>query len=505
MRWRLRSILVAVLAVVLFVPTGGARASGAAQVEPAASTYRLSGITTREQRTAVARTGAAIEQIGADFVVVRATPAEVTALRAAGMQPAAVVDTEGFPPADSNFHDYAEMVADIQAVAAAHPDIVDWFVIGQSYEGRNIVAAKISDHVADDEAEPEVLYDALHHAREHLTVEMALAILHWYADGYGSDSRITRIVDTRELFIIFSVNPDGAEFDVKNGTYHSWRKNRQPNSGTSAIGTDLNRNYDYRWGCCGGSSGSPSSETYRGPFAFSAPETSAYRDFVDSRVVGGVQQLRTNITYHTYSELVLWPYGYTFTDVPEDMTNDDHAVFVKMGKTMAKSTCLDPYGCYTPEQASELYITDGTSDDWLYGTYGIFTFAFELYPKGTPGFYPPDEVIPIQTQRNREAVLYLGEKADCVFRVTGTQAAYCPAITSVTPGRGPAGTNVTIDGSGFIGATGVAFDGVSAVSFTVVSDAQITAVVPAGARTGKVTVDRARGTGTSPGTFKVRP
>ena len=77
------------------------------------------------------------------------------------------------------------MVADIQAVEAAHPDIVHVFSIGKSYQGRDIWAAKISDNVATDEAEPEVLFDALHHAREHLTIEQALYLLHLLADDYG--------------------------------------------------------------------------------------------------------------------------------------------------------------------------------------------------------------------------------------------------------------------------------------------------------------------------------
>ena len=84
------------------------------------------------------------------------------------------------------------------------------------------------------------------------------------------------------------------------GFLRSWRKNRQPNSGSSNVGTDLNRNWAYQWGCCGGSSGSTSSSTYLGSSPFSAPETAHLRDFVNSRVVGGVQQIKVNIDFHTY-------------------------------------------------------------------------------------------------------------------------------------------------------------------------------------------------------------
>ena len=96
---------------------------------------------------------------------------------------------------------------------------------------------------------------ALHHAREHLSLEQTLAILRWLTEGYGTDARITNIVDTREIWIVFAVNPDGAEYDLTGSPYRAWRKNRQPNPGSTAIGTDLNRNYGYHWACCGGSSG----------------------------------------------------------------------------------------------------------------------------------------------------------------------------------------------------------------------------------------------------------
>ena len=285
----------------------------------------------------------------------------------------------------------------------------------------------MSDNVATDEAEPEVMFTANQHAREHLTVEMALYLLGELTSKYGSDARITNVVNSREIWIVPMVNPDGVEYDIATGAYRMWRKNRQPNSGSSAVGTDLNRNWGYRWGCCGGSSGTFSSETYRGAAAFSAPETSRVRDLVNSRVIGGVQQIKASIDFHTYSELVLWPYGYTFTNVPADMRADDEAVFRTFGQEMASTNG------FTPEQGSDLYITDGTIDDWLYGTHRIFSYTFELYPRSSsPGFYPPDEVIGRETTRNREAALRLLENADCLYRKIGKQAQYCGLPGAVT-------------------------------------------------------------------------
>jgi len=399
-----------------------------AQPAKATETYKISRVFDARTRSTIAATGADVFEVGHDYVLVEATPAEARALKRLGLKLVRFRTQEEFlrvfPAADSAYHDYAEMVAELNQAAFDHPAIFSLFSLGTSHEGRTVWAGKISDNVGVDEAEPEVLLTHHQHAREHLTVEMALYTLKMLTDEYGVDPQITSLVDSREIWILFDLNPDGGEFDIATGSYASWRKNRQPNAGTSAIGTDLNRNWGYSWGCCGGSSGTPSSSTYRGAAAFSAPETAVVRDFVNSRVVGGAQQITASIDFHSYGELLLWPFGYTFTDVPPDMTQDDHDAYVAMGQAMAATNG------YTAEQASELYITDGTIDDWTYGVHHIFTYTFEMYPvtSGQGGFYPPDEVIPAQTARNRAAILYLLEQAACPYAVIGKQALYCETL-----------------------------------------------------------------------------
>ncbi|RKN31610.1 M14 family zinc carboxypeptidase [Micromonospora musae] len=431
-----RALALAVAAGLAFVTvtTGPAAARpGTGPGGSAAAEYRVLGPRTLADRNAVARTGAAIDYSEHGVLHVSATPAEAAAIGRLGFRLEAVpappstphthgdVGTLAFPPADSNYHDYAELTAVVNQVVSSHPTIARKLSIGSSYEGRDLMAVKISDNVATDENEPELLFNAQQHAREHLTVEMAIYLLNLFTDGYGSDSRITNLVNGREIWIVPTVNPDGSEYDIATGSYRSWRKNRQPNSGSSAIGTDLNRNWSYQWGCCGGSSGSTSSETYRGPSAFSAPETQALRNFVNSRVVGGVQQIKANIDFHTYSQLVLWPFGYTTANTPSGMTADQYNTFATIGQQMAATNG------YTPEQSSDLYIADGTSIDWMWAAHGIWAYTFEMYPgsAGGGGFYPPDEVIPAQTSRNREAVLMLSEYADCPYRAIGKQTQYC--------------------------------------------------------------------------------
>jgi carboxypeptidase T len=346
--------------------------------------------------------------------------ATAASLGAPWFAPQAARAADDFPVGWRAYHTYPEMVADIQAVEAAHPDIVHLFSIGKSYQGRTLWAAKVSDHVLTDEDEPEVLFDGLTHSDEHMGLEMTLHILHWLADGYGHNSRVTSIVNTREIWIVFAVNPDGAQFDIKNGHFHYWRKNRQPTPGSTAIGTDLNRNYDYHWGLGGRTSKNPLAITYHGWRPFSAPETRAMRDFLASRVVNGRQQIRASITFHEAGRLVMWPYGYTKADVPPDMTAQDHAALEKIGRHMAATNG------YRPEQGSDLYITHGGSRDYQYGTYRIFAYTFELSNRD----YPRSSFIGPETSRNRDAVLYLAEHAWCPLAVLGptVERARCGAF-----------------------------------------------------------------------------
>ncbi|CAM5411340.1 carboxypeptidase T [Streptomyces spiroverticillatus] len=439
-RGRRSAALAALLALAVAAPLTANASPGPADQAPRKATttdsdeirqYEIPLRDDRAARTALARTGVAIDEVDARAVVVSADLREAAELRKLGYTLKALagppkrtdghaIEPKDFPPADARYHNYAEMNAEIDQRIAAYPSLMTKKVIGKSYSGRDIVAIKISDNVGTDEAEPEVLFTHHQHAREHLTVEMALYLLRELGAGYGSDARVKKMVDSREIWIVPDMNPDGGEYDIATGSYRSWRLNRQPNS-NGRTGTDLNRNWGYKWGCCGGSSGTPGSETYRGTAAESAPEVKVVADFVRSRVVGGKQQIKAAIDFHTYSELVLWPYGYTYNDTAPGLTQDDRDAHAAVGRKMAASNG------YTPEQSSDLYITDGTIDDWLWGNQKIFSYTFEMYPKsaGSGGFYPPDEVIERETSRNRDAVLQLLENSDCMYRSIGKEQQYC--------------------------------------------------------------------------------
>jgi hypothetical protein len=335
-----------------------------------------------------------------------------------------------FPAGWEGYHTYAETDAFLASAVATYGQgsgaILKRRVIGKSYEGRDIWVVKISDRVNRDEGEPEVLAECGLHAREILTIETCLYMIDLLTQNYGQSTplgqRVTQLVNTREIWIVPNTNPDGSEFNISGGTFHNWRKNRQPIPGTNYVGIDLNRNWDFMWGSKG-SSAKPRAGTYRGQFPFQAKENQVLRDFILSRRVGGLQQIRAAFNWHSYGLRIMWPYGYTKDDVPPTMTMDDHDALVEIGRQMASRNN------YKAQQGSDLYIYSGDFPGWAYATQRIFIYTFEIYPgygcEGCGGFHPPDHVIASQTTRNQEAILYFLEQADCVYRSIGLGATHC--------------------------------------------------------------------------------
>ena len=436
MRPATQTVRAIIFVCIIFVPlTTGLWHNVEAQSEqpplPDIQRYRLETADTIAIQQVATDVPITIDQIGPDYIDILATSSEHEALLAQGfdiqLSPRPLI----FSEVDQMYHNYDEMVAKIQQVAQMYPDIVQLSSIGDSYEGRPLWMAKISDNVAMDEAEPEALFIGQYHAREILTVEMLLYLLDVFTTEYDPntpDNEITQLVNTREIYLLFSANPDGGVYDTASGMYQYWRKNRQLNEGFGCIGTDPNRNHSYRWGGTGASV-SPCDNTYRGSGPASTPEIAAVQNFVNSRNINGRQQIEVAISFHTYGELILWPYGYqtgTTCGTPApDMPPDDLAVLQTMGAAMA-----DTNG-YTSQQSCKLYATSGDFGDWAYGAHRIFAYTFEMHPcfnAGCPGygFYPPGSVIAAETARNREAALYLLQQAACPY-ATIDKPAQCEA------------------------------------------------------------------------------
>ncbi|HKR49832.1 MAG TPA: M14 family metallopeptidase [Pseudonocardiaceae bacterium] len=423
MSLRRAAVIVVLGMLVVAVPVTAAAAPPAPPAPVAA--YRVQGVDNPAARTAVLRQGVDVLAGGRDYLEVLASPEQAERLRACGLRllplPAlppvpGVVAPGQFPIGYSGYHTYDKLTAELTAIAAARPDQVEVSSYGRSTQGRPLPLVKISDAVRTDSDKPEVLFSCAQHAREHLTVEMCLHIVRRLAQGYGTDPAITQLVRSREIWVLPMVNPDGAEYDISTGLFALWRKNRQPTPENTEVGTDLNRNWGTRWGCCSGSSNDPAADDYHGTAAFSTPETAQLRDWVNSRVIDGRQQITAHVDFHSFSELVLWPYGFTTDDTGPGLTSTDAAIFRKLGEAMAATNG------YTAQQSSDLYVTDGTIGDWMWAQHHIWSYTFEMYPtsQAQGGFYPPETEIKREVERNDAAVDLLLGYADCVPRITGT-------------------------------------------------------------------------------------
>jgi carboxypeptidase T len=379
--------------------------------------FTVHGVYTREHRSMLVAEGYDIgEAAWADHVDLYGTDAQARALALRGFQVVQPAQVNDFPPEDSNYHNYAEMVGDLLALAAAYPQFVHIFSLGQSHEGRDLIGVRISNDPNDNLSEPGVFFVGQHHAREHMTVEIVLSLAHLFADTSKVMSPTGGLLYSRQIYLVPSLNPDGSEYDIATGSYRFWRKNRQPNA--QAVGTDNNRNYSYRWGCCGGSSGNGGSETYRGPSPLSTPEDARMADFMLAH-----PNVTTGISYHSYGDLILYPYGYTYDDLPPDMQPIDRETFVAMGAEMQRTTG------YHAQQSSDLYITDGDWNDWMYGALHRYPITIELPGHGS-GFYPPDEYIPTDTANNHEAAMFVASIADCPTRIVGVPCSVTAAAAA---------------------------------------------------------------------------
>jgi carboxypeptidase T len=401
---------VAALALTL-APTALAASPGG---KPSVSIKRFAvhGVYTREQRSMLVAEGYDIgEAYWANHVELYGTDQQARRLMLRGFRVTSkplpphggFSIPDDFPPGFEDYHNYAEMTATLQSFAATHPQFVHIITLGNSYENRNIIGVRISDDANDNLSEPGVFFVGQHHAREHMTVEVTLGLIKHFIES--SQVAVRSLLYSRQIYVFPSLNPDGSEYDIATSSFRMWRKNRQPNP--TAVGTDNNRNYSYRWGCCGGSSGNGGSETYRGTAPLSAPENMRMSDFMVAH-----PNVTTGISYHTYGNLILYPYGYTYDDLPPDMDPIDRQTFVAMGAEMARTTG------YHPQQSSDLYITDGDWNDWMYGTMGRYPITFEMDSYGY-GFYPPDSFIPQTIRKNMAAAVFIASIADCPRRVIG--------------------------------------------------------------------------------------
>ena len=245
----------------------------------------------------------------------------------------------------------SEVLASIDSLHLLYPGIASARdSVGNSWQGRALWVFKISDNVDIDEDEPEVFFNALIHAREPQGMAWQMNYARWLCQNYATDTAAANLVNNHEIFFMPVVNPDGYEknrIDNPNGG-GMWRKNRRTSPGS----VDLNRNWGYMWGFDDvGSSPDPFQETYRGPSAFSEPETQGLRQFIISRDFSFI------LNAHTYGDYFLYPFGYNDIHTPDQNLYD-----------VLADTALEILGNYTAGTPWELlYNTNGDAMDWEYG------------------------------------------------------------------------------------------------------------------------------------------
>jgi len=297
---------------------------------------------------------------------------------------------------NGEFHSYAELEQELMDLEESYPDLATVIDIGDSLELRNIYALKISDNVWAEEQEASVIFLGCHHAREWISVEIPLLLGKYLVESYDSNLEVRNLVNNCEIWIVPLVNPDGLEYSIH--FYRYWRKNLRDN-GDGTFGVDLNRNYGYKWGHDNlGSSSDPFSEIYRGSAPFSEPETQAIRDLFTQKTFQAL------VSYHSYSQVILYPWGYT------EAPSDKDALLSEIAKKMAALMEPENGRYYEPERAgASFYLTNGDTTDWSFGVYWIPSFTVELPPNSrlTGEFFNPESDIQSIFNENLPAMLYL--------------------------------------------------------------------------------------------------
>ncbi len=292
------------------------------------------------------------------------------------------------------FLTYTEVLQQLDSMSLLFPALItSRDSIGVSNEGRAIYAIKISDQPGIDESnEPEVLFTALHHAREPQGMTTLIYYMWWLLENYNSDPEASYLVNNRELWFIPVVNPDGYIFNqtIAPDGGGMWRKNRRINI-DSTYGVDLNRNYgpENMWNSFNnGSSINPDNETFRGTAPFSEPETQTIDRFLRSK------KINVCFNYHTYGNYLIYPWGYSSEESPDSL------LFREWTYTM---TNVNRYATGTDMQTVQ-YSTRGNSDDFMYGdTSDGKQRTYALTPEvGRTGFWPSQSEIYPLAEENQE-------------------------------------------------------------------------------------------------------
>lgn len=313
-------------------------------------------------------------------------------------------------------------VQKLQAYASAYPGLTRLVEIGKTLQGRSIMALLISETPNANDPKnldkPTIIFDAEHHAREIMTPEIVTDVAETMLKSFNTSPTVHTILDTWNIWIVPMVNPDGSNIVFTKD--NMWRKNARGNA-NSVFGVDINRNYTYRWANCGGSSSNTSADDYHGASAGSEPETQAFMKFAES------VQPTASLSYHSYSEFVLYSYGC------QGAFPSEKDMIIKIGGELASRLPSDSgKGNYTPGTPWQLlYDVDGDSMDWMYATFGALSYTFEINQDFQPPYSQRDPTV----AKHRNAWGYfltrINQNLLSVEVVDGKSKAPAPALIAI--------------------------------------------------------------------------
>lgn len=330
-------------------------------------------------------------------------------------------------------------------LVAERPDLASWTDAGNSWErqsglgGYEMWVLRLTNSAVAG-PKPKLFITSSIHAREYTPAELSTRFAEYLIENYDHDADATWLLDYHEIHFLLHANPDGRK---RAEAGELWRKNTNPaycGSTSNNRGADLNRNCNFGWGCCGGSSSSQCSSTYRGASPGSEPETQAIQsyllaEFPDQRAAALDAPAPASATgvfldIHSYSELVLWPWGFSGLA-------PNHAELRTLGRKFAY------FNDYTPQQAVQLYVTDGTTIDFAYGELGLAAYTFEL---GTQFFQACDTFESVILPRNLPALLYAAKVARTPYLTPAGPDSLALTVSPLVAGAAEArGVTATID------------------------------------------------------------
>ncbi|MEZ4363232.1 MAG: M14 family zinc carboxypeptidase [Kofleriaceae bacterium] len=379
---------------------------------------------------------ARLEQAGYTLEIDQARTKELLAPPRA---PTTLAGIPGYPC----YRTVEETFSTAQALATSHPTLASWNDIGDSWDkatgaapGYDVRVLRLTNQAIPG-PKPVMFVMAAVHAREYVTAETLTRFAEYLINGYGTNADATWLLDHQEFHFVLQSNPDGRK-RAETGTL--WRKNTNQNycgATSSSRGADLNRNYPFLWGG-GGSSGSPCSDTYRGVTPTSEPETQAITQYVRSifpdqrdesaglNAPAPANATGVFIDLHSYSELVLWPWGFGPNVAP------NNTALRTLGRKLAY------FNNYLPQQSIDLYPADGVTIDFAYGELGVASYVFEM---GTSFFQSCAAFESTIYPTNFAALLYAAKVARTPYLTPAGPESFAVNLSSASV---PRGTSVTV-------------------------------------------------------------